>query len=547
MKRLDIRLLLAFGVVLTMTLAIMFLALLLVLRAKPVNTDGETIDMAAILIETQEGLFQVVPRNVFEDRGNSNNERPTANTIRQMLTNVEEYLSTQAEEKSVRILILQNLDCIVWDSNGTTTERLNGPVTRQDFLVTSRRTPRIESQIFNGQFTDNDGSQWLYTAQPFQVLGAFTQRIQQENQQRVGFCGEQNGNLSFSLVVAEPFPDQTIRTVLQDYSGSGLIWALIQAMLIGMFFAFIASILIMRWVSRPLREVIQAASNLAEGDYSTRVPVSGPTEVQVVGTAFNEMAERVELTQQAQHDFLANVSHDLRTPLTSIQGFAQAIYEGVADEDASQRAAKIIHSEAGRLTRMVNELLDLAKIQAGRMDMMRQSIELDQILVTIGESLSIKANQKNIDLQVHIPNLPRIAGDGDRLAQVFTNLIDNAIKHTPNGGRVLVRAELDNKGGILTRVEDTGEGIPKEDLPRIFERFYQVDKSRAKRVGTGLGLAIVQEIVRGHAGYIWAESEFGQGARFNVWLPQPYIDTGKTVVMSKSALANRLEKMSEDL
>jgi signal transduction histidine kinase len=545
MKRLDIRLLLAFGVVLTMTLAIMLLALLLVLRARPVNTDSETISLAAVLIETQEGLLPIIPRDLLTTpRDNSSDTRPSIGVFRQLLDEIAEYLTTQAETKSVRIMIVQNLNCIVWDSNGTSTEYLNDTFTREEFLQTNRRLRSIESQIFNGQFTDDEGMEWLYTAQPFQtqLLGNLP-RGGQNGQQRLSFCGEQG---PLSLVVAEPVPQQTIRSILQDYRGSGLIWALAQAMLIGMFFAFVASILIMRWISRPLREVTQAASELAEGNYATRVPVSGPMEIQVVGTAFNEMAERVELTQQAQHDFLANVSHDLRTPLTSIQGFAQAIYEGVADADASQRAAKIIRGEAGRLTRMVNELLDLAKIQAGRMDMMRQSVELDQILTTISESLSLKASQKNIDLQVQIPNLPRIAGDGDRLAQVFTNLIDNAIKHTPDGGRVWIRAELDNKGGILTRVEDTGEGIPKADLPRIFERFYQVDKSRTKRLGTGLGLAIVQEIVRAHAGYIWAESEYGQGARFNVWLPQPMIDTGKTVVMSKSALAAHMEKMSDE-
>lgn len=541
MKRLDIRLLLAFGVVLTMTLAIMFLALLLVLRARPVDTDSETIDLAAILIETQDGLFRFDPRSNDGSNNRNNDSNPV---LGQRWQEIQNYLVTQAETKSVRLLLMHD-NCIIWDSTGLRAERLNGQIIREDFLATNRRTQRIETQIFNGQFTDNDKNNWLYVAQPYPVFSVILQNIaQREGQSRPGICGEQ-APYQFNIVVAQPFPEQTIRGILQDYRGSGLIWAMAQAMLIGMFFAFIASILIMRWIARPLREVTEAASELAEGNYSTRVPVSGPMEIQVVGTAFNEMAERVELTQQAQHDFLANVSHDLRTPLTSIQGFAQAIYEGVADEDASQRAAKIIHSEAGRLTRMVNELLDLAKIQAGRMDMMRQSVELDQILTTISESLSIKAQEKNIDLQVHIPNLPRIAGDGDRLAQVFTNLIDNAIKHTPDGGRVWIRAELDNKGGILTRVEDTGEGIPKEDLPRIFERFYQVDKSRTKRIGTGLGLAIVQEIVRAHAGYIWAESEYGQGARFNVWLPQPMVDMGKTVVMSKSALAARLEKMSD--
>ena len=128
--------------------------------------------------------------------------------------------------------------------------------------------------------------------------------------------------------------------------------------------------------------------------------------------------------------------------------------------------------------------------------------------------------------------MPRIAGDGDRLAQVFTNLVDNAIKHTDSDGQVIVRATLQDNG-VLIQIEDTGEGIPKEDLPRIFERFYQVDKSRAKRMGTGLGLAITHEIVAAHAGRIWAESEIGHGTRFNVWLPQPSHDMRDTVIMAR--------------
>jgi signal transduction histidine kinase len=330
--------------------------------------------------------------------------------------------------------------------------------------------------------------------------------------------------------VARSYPNPTFRETLRAQLGSGLFFVIFQSAVIGMFMAFLISIWFVRWVTKPLVNIALGATRLAQGDYSTRVPISGPQETQIVALAFNDMASRVEMTQQAQRDFLANVSHDLRTPLTSIQGFAQAISEGVAEP----QVAEIIHSEASRLNRMVNDLLDLARIQAGRMDMLRKAVQIDILLNSVGKSLGMKAEKQGVHLQLDIPELPRVAGDGDRLAQVFTNLVDNAIKHTSAGGQVRLRAALDEASkGVVVVVQDTGEGIPAADLPRIFERFYQVDKSRAKSSGTGLGLAITAEIIYAHNGKIWVESEYGQGARFTVWLPQPIGDSGKTVLTTR--------------
>ena len=181
------------------------------------------------------------------------------------------------------------------------------------------------------------------------------------------------------------------------------------------------------------------------------------------------------------------------------------------------------------MNRMVNDLLEIAKIQAGRLEMLRNSIDLQRILQTVGHSLTMKATQKGLDFGFEVDPLPIIAGDGDRLSQVFTNLVDNAIKHTDAGGIVRLRAAR-VEDGIHVYVQDTGEGIPSEDLPRIFERFYQVDKSRTKRQGTGLGLAISFEIIEAHGGRIWAESSVGEGTVFHVWLPQPSYDPGDTVI-----------------
>jgi signal transduction histidine kinase len=486
-------------------------ALILVLRARPVNTDDEYIDIASKTID----IFSQERQAQFLEEGNRATEVP-----RGQVEVFLEYLQTEADTNDIRILLLNPQQDVVWDSSGEYPRYFQGVSQREGF-VDRNRPPRNANVLYKGTFTDTDESEWLYVEQPVQrsVLA-----ITSPNSDAIDVT------MVDKMLVAAPMPEQSFRVVMREYIGSGLFLAFLQAGLIGMGFAFLLSFGIVRWVSRPLLDVAEAAGKVAEGNYATRAPVHGPDEVREVARTFNTMTAQVEYGQQAQRDFLANVSHDLRTPLTSIQGFAQAIADGVSEDNA--HAATIIYHEAGRLNRMVNDLLDLARIQAGRMDMMRQAVELDELLKTVGENMGMRARDRGIQFDVQVPDLPRIAGDGDRLAQVFTNLVDNAIKHTPAGGRVWLRAVLDNQG-VLVRVQDTGEGIPRDDLPRIFERFYQVDKSRAKSSGTGLGLAITREIVQAHAGRIWVESEYGQGARFNVWLPQPIWDGQRTVVMRR--------------
>jgi signal transduction histidine kinase len=342
-----------------------------------------------------------------------------------------------------------------------------------------------------------------------------------------------NNNNTLRYVLASPEPNQTLGTIFDSF-GETFLLPVCQAGLLGLVIALALSAWIARSVAKPLRAIAEATGRVASGDYEHRVPVTGPTEARVVGHAFNNMTAQVKFTQQAQQDFLANVSHDLRTPLTSIQGYSQAIIDGIASNpETAKHAATIINEEAGRLNRMVNDLLDIAKIQAGRMQMMRQAVEVDQVLRLVGGSMAVKAEQKGVQLHTQIPDLTRIAGDGDRLAQVFTNLVDNAVKHTDSGGQVWFNASLED-GGVLVMVQDTGEGIPTEDLSRIFERFYQVDKSRnrpSQRDGAGLGLAITHEIVHAHGGRIWVESEVGTGTRFSVWLPMMSGDRSTVIRM----------------
>jgi signal transduction histidine kinase len=277
-------------------------------------------------------------------------------------------------------------------------------------------------------------------------------------------------------------------------------------------------------IARPLERIALAAEEVAAGNYDQELDIGVPVEVARLATSFNSMARQVQATLQSQQDLVANVSHELKTPLTSIQGFSQALLDGTAsDPPARERAATIIHTEAGRMRRLVDDLLDLARLEAGQVTLARDSVDIVDVLRGCVARLGPQSEQTGSTLLLELPpSLSPVVGDADRLGQVFANLVDNALKHVRNvagGGRVVIQAaQRDHL--VVCSVTDNGPGIPPKDLPRIFERFYQVDKSRVRREGgAGLGLAIAREIIEAHGGRIRAESVEGLGTRFTVELP----------------------------
>jgi signal transduction histidine kinase len=334
-------------------------------------------------------------------------------------------------------------------------------------------------------------------------------------------------------------------------------WGFLAAGIVALLVSLLLGIFIARSIALPLQRIAMAAGAVAAGDYEHRLQEKGPPEVKRVAASFNVMTGRVESSQRAMRDFVSNVSHELKTPLTSIQGFSQAIMEGATQDEAAQRrAAGIIHQEASRMARMVEDLLDLARIDSGQVVMNKTPLDLTQILTSSVERLLPQAAQKQIKLVKKWDNLPQVVGDGDRLAQVFTNLLDNAVRHTPGGGQVTISSDLargllrprqvrpglvqadvttalSERGDFVeVSIADTGPGIPPDDLARIFERFYQVDKSRRRGRGTGLGLAIIKEIIDAHGGYIRAQSKEGTGTKFTVVLPITEADA-RTLVSSR--------------
>jgi len=228
---------------------------------------------------------------------------------------------------------------------------------------------------------------------------------------------------------------------------------------------------------------------------------------------------QVRRLETVRRDFVSNISHELRTPLASLKALVDTLRDGaLEDPPAAQRFLDRMEVEVDALTQMVQELLELSRIESGQVPLQLQAVSIAEAVNIPAERLRPQAERAGLRLDVTLPaDLPPVLADAERIQQVVTNLVHNAIKFTPPGGRVTVTAQAAGAEVIVT-VQDTGVGIPAEDLPRIFERFYKADRARAG-AGTGLGLAIARHIIQAHGGRIWAESAKGRGSNFYFALP----------------------------
>ena len=284
--------------------------------------------------------------------------------------------------------------------------------------------------------------------------------------------------------------------------------------------AILVSLLLSRGVVAPLRRMTTASQHIADGHYAGRVQIDNHDELGQLAHSFNQMAENLEQVELMRRQLIADVSHELRTPLTAIQGSMEGLLDGVlpAAPDTYQQ----IHQEAGRLARLVDDLQELSRVEAGAFPLEIEPARLDSLILTTIKRLMPQAGKKSINLAADLPaDLPLVSLDEARITQVLTNLINNSIQYTPKGGNIRVLARH-IKDEIQVSVTDTGIGIPPEHASHLFTRFYRVDKSRSRQAGggSGIGLTIARHLVESHGGHIWVESPgTGQGSTFSFTLP----------------------------
>ncbi len=291
---------------------------------------------------------------------------------------------------------------------------------------------------------------------------------------------------------------------------------------IAVILVFIGGIVAATRIARPIRNVTATAHAIASGEYTRRADAAGFAETAELSHAFNQMIETVLRHQQAQRDLLANVSHELGAPLSLIRGYAEAISDGViADPAQQQLALAAIATETDRLGVLIDDLLDLTRLESGQVRLTLERVSLRDLLRGVYERFLPLAEQRGITLACNVPDdLPFLTTDGLRLEQVFINLVRNAFHATDSGGSITLRGRQAARQ-VLVSVSDTGRGIPAEMIDRIWERFYQTDDSRDRRDGTsgvGLGLPICRSIVTLLGGTISVESSPGHQTTFTVCL-----------------------------
>lgn len=324
--------------------------------------------------------------------------------------------------------------------------------------------------------------------------------------QTVGYLAASAPGNQFGLTAeAEAFLSQINRSLVQAGLIAGLLGVLLGAV-------------IARGLSAPLGRLAAAARRIARGELSQRVPVQGATEVADLASAFNEMAAHLEQAEQLRRNLVADIAHELRTPLSVVQGNLRAILDDVYPLDKEEIAS--IYDETLVLNRLISDLRELAQAEAGQLSLNLSPTDLPPLINGMADRFRELARQKQIELNTTLPaQLPPVSADTDRLQQVLHNFLSNALRHTPAGGRIDITTDA-LPAAVRVSVQDSGSGIAPADLPHVFDRFYRADKARSREQGgSGLGLAIARQIIAAHGGQVGAESEVGRGSRFWFTLP----------------------------
>lgn len=334
--------------------------------------------------------------------------------------------------------------------------------------------------------------------------------------------------------------------------------ALLQAGLLAGSLGVVLGVVIARGLAAPLSRLSAAARQIARGKLDERVPIAGAAEIADTARAFNEMADGLQQAEQLRQHMIADIAHELRTPLTVIQGNLRAILDDVYPLEKAEIAT--IYDETVMLSRLVGDLRELAQAEAGRLALDIQPVEAAPLVRSAIAPFEAAAAEQRVTLVADLPDpLPRVLADSDRVRQVLHNLVANALRYTPTGGTITLRARTEVRGlrtepvehqaalrssqaAVLFTVENTGQGIAVADLPHVFERFWRADRARARdQGGSGLGLAIAKQLIEAHGGQIGVASQMGAGSQFWFRLPaaEPLVTVSAPVYHTKSSRAAR--------
>jgi histidine kinase len=295
--------------------------------------------------------------------------------------------------------------------------------------------------------------------------------------------------------------------------------ALLMAAAAALVIAIMVSLFISRRVVIPMHQMMEMSRYIAAGHYRERVQVTSQDELGQLAHSFNQMAASLEQVETMRRELIANVTHELRTPLTSIKGSMEGLIDGVLPVEPG--TFQQIYREADRLQRLVNDLQELSRVEAGAFELNRQPLLMAELITRVANRLRPQFEEKGITLHLNLStDLPPVLADEDRLNQILINLMGNALQYTPDGGTVTVISKIQNRE-LLVTISDTGTGISPEHLPHLFTRFYRVDKSRSRvGGGSGIGLTIVKHLIEAHRGNVWVTSPgIGLGSTFGFSLP----------------------------
>lgn len=319
------------------------------------------------------------------------------------------------------------------------------------------------------------------------------------------------------LAYGVPLEDHSLEAIEKEFTAS-VNRSLLIAMALAALVALLVTLLTSRSILGPIEALIGAARALEKGNLNQHVEVHGAREISELARAFNSMAAGLQRLEQLRQNMVTDVAHELRTPLANIRGYLEALRDGVVDPTPQTIAS--VHDEALLLSRLVDDLQDLALAEAGQLTLIRQPVEIVAVIEKAINAVAPQAFEKGLKICVAVPEgLPQVNIDPGRTGQVLRNLLTNAITNTPPGGEISITAQkLDSQ--VEVSVQDNGVGIPKEHLPYIFERFYRVDKSRARLTGgAGLGLAIVRQLVEAQGGQVSIQSQVGVGTKVTFTAP----------------------------